>query len=147
MAALAVGGCGGSDDEGMSKEAFSQQANKGCANANKKAASEIEDAFKLPEFANAKSEAEGIRAEVTELVPILIKEAEAEHKSIQGLGSPDEGEAQVQSMLTAYSDWIKKAEASPLKIVIANDIFNNARELAKKYGLAKCGQTPFEVVS
>lgn len=130
----------------MSKAEFVKQANSACKKANEKAASEIRAAFKRPVFVNPKSEAAYIRAEVTQLVPILIREAEAESGSMKGLGTPDEGEEQVQAILAAYSTWIKKAEDVPLKIVIANDMFNQARELAKKYGLEKCGQTPFEVI-
>jgi hypothetical protein len=142
LLALAIAtGCGGSDD--ISKEDFAQQANAACKKANDKAAAEFSKLLAGPEFEEAKSEAAGIRAEVTELVPVLIDEAKTQRSKMEELGLPKDGEAEIEAMLDAYSSWIKKAEASPLKIVIANDIFNQARELAKKQGLQECSLTPF----
>jgi len=141
-----MAGCGGSDDAEVSKQDFVRQGNAICLKINKKAGDEVKKAFEGPELAGASSEGDGIRGEVTVVVPILIAEAEAQHKGLAGIGMPDGQEAEVEAILGAYTTWIKKAEAAPLKIVLGNDIYNNARELAGKAGLEKCRQTPFEVI-
>jgi hypothetical protein len=143
---VAIGGCGGSSDATLSKGQFVRQSNALCLTSNETAAGKIEKALKQPEFANAKSEGEGIRAEVSQLVPILITEAEAQHQGINDLGMPDGQEAEVEAILAAYTAWIDKAKSSPMKIVVANDIYNKARELAGKAGLEKCQQTPFQIL-
>jgi hypothetical protein len=143
---VAIVGCGGSDDAAISQQNFARQSNAICSKINKEAAGEVKKAFEGPELAGASSEGDGIRGEVTVIVPILIAEAEAQHKGLASVGMPDGQEAAVEAILGAYTTWIKKAKTSPLKIVLANDIYNDARELAGKAGLAKCRQTPFEVI-
>jgi hypothetical protein len=145
--ALAFSGCGESDDGNISKQGFARQANAICLSSNKEAAAEIQQAFKRPEFAQAKSAKEVVQIEASHLVPILINEAEAQHKGINNLEVPSGEEEQIDSTLSAYIVWIKLAKEDPVKIVKTNDIFNQARELAEKSGLKKCGQTPFEVAA
>lgn len=148
--ALSLGlliGCGGSDDgsedDGASRQAFIRQANAVCFKANSEAGSKIFESYELPKVKQA-AEAEGINLEVNLYVPILKKDAESQHDGIAALEVPGDEEEKVETLLKAYKDWLKKAEDVPLKVVIANDIYNHARELAGKMGLAKCEQTPFE---
>lgn len=144
--ALALGllvGCGGSDDDGVSKEAFIRQANAVCFKANSEAGSKIFNSYELPKVKQA-GEAEGIDLEVNLFVPILMKDAESQHDGISALEVPSDEEERVETLLTAYKSWLKKANDVPLKVVFANDIYNHARELAGKMGLAKCEQTPYE---
>jgi hypothetical protein len=143
---LLAAGCGsGGGSESVSRKEFAHQANAICSKVNGKAASELQKAYKSPPLNHVKTEAEGIRGEVTILVPILITEAERVSRDIGNLGVPDGEETLVNSMLGAYDAWIKKAKATPLRVVVANDIFNHARELTGKYGLSECGLTPYQV--
>src|SRR4249919_657050 len=58
---VAISGCGGSYDEAISKQDFARQGDALCLKINEKAAGEVQKALNHPEFANAKSEGEGIR--------------------------------------------------------------------------------------
>ncbi len=142
---LLVAGCGGgSDDDGLSVKAFTKQANALCLENNRLTEAELLKAFGKLEDEKL-SPAAMLKREEAVIVPILVDLAETLSTGIGKLEAPSEKETQVETMLSSYETWIKKATASPEKIVATNDIFNNARELAGKYGLAKCEQTPFEV--
>jgi hypothetical protein len=145
--ALALGllvGCGGSDDDdGASREAFIRQANSVCFKANSEAGEKIFKSYELPKVKQA-GEQEGIDLEVNYYVPILMEDAENQHDGIAALEVPSDEEEKVETLLKAYKEWLKKADDVPLKVVFANDIYNHARELAGKMGLAKCEQTPYE---
>jgi hypothetical protein len=145
---LALGllvGCGGSDsnDDGASREAFIRQANAVCFKANSEAGSKIFESYETPEVKQA-TEADAINLEVNLYVPILKKDAQSQHDGIAALEAPSDEEEKVETLLESYKAWLKKADDVPLKIVVSNDIYNHARELAGKMGLAKCEQTPFE---
>jgi hypothetical protein len=147
VAGALVAGCGsGGNEETVRKAAFSRQADGVCLKVNKEAAAELKKAYESPPLSNVKTEAEGIRGEVTVLVPILITQAEAASAGLGKLEAPEGDRSSIDSLQSAYADWIKKAKATPLRIVIANDIFNRARKQAVKYGLAKCGATPFDIL-
>lgn len=137
-------GCGGSDSGGISKEAFTRQANAICVKANKKAGSKLLAAYNLPGVKHSKSEGEAIKLEVTVFVPILIEDAEADLAGIGALDVPSGDEGQIEALLNAYEAWLKKAKGTPFKVVVANDIYNTARELAGKYGLDKCSLSAFQ---
>jgi hypothetical protein len=168
---LFAAGCGGDDDSGASgatgtetaanpesggdsddavasdpaeNEAFQEEANAVCLKSGSKARAAILRAYDTPRLKKASTEAEGIQLEVSLFVPILITDAEARVKGISALEPPSGEEAQVQEILDSYRAWIDKASGTPLKIVIANDVYNEARELSGKFPLVKCGLSPFE---
>ena len=135
-------GCGSGG--GGNKKEFAQQGNAVCVKANTKAGSKVLVAYKRPEFVNSKTHREAINLEVTLFMPILIEDAENQLRGLRALDAPsDEGE-KVEAILTAYENWIDKAQATPLQAVFGANIFNEARELAAKYGLAKCAASPYE---
>jgi hypothetical protein len=136
----------GGSTEAVSPEkvAFSEKANAGCLKSNKKARAEILKELSGPKITRANTEAEAIRFETEVLVPILVTDAESRLKAIGGSSPPIEDQSQVKAILDSLEQWIEKAKATPLKIVVADDIFNEARELAGKYPLVKCGLSPFE---
>jgi hypothetical protein len=142
---LLVAGCGGSgDDEGASRADFVRQANAVCFKANSKAGSSIVSTYDLAKVRESNSESEAIDFEVNLFVPILLKDAESQMEGIAALEVPSGEEEKVEALLGSYKAWVKKADTVPLKIVIANDIYNSAREMAGKMGLDKCEQTPYE---
>jgi hypothetical protein len=158
--ALLAAGCGGgggsgsasgaeggaADAEGSSseKEEFEAQVNPVCEKSNAKTRAAIIHAYGTPAVTSAKNEADAINYEVTIFVPLLIKDAEARLAAIQASEPPSGEEAEVKKIEDAYRAWIQKASNTPLKIVIANNIYNDARELSGKFPLVKCGLNPFE---
>jgi formiminotetrahydrofolate cyclodeaminase len=158
--ALLVAGCGGSDDGGSAsgaeggtasaegsspeKEEFAAEVNPTCEKSNQKTYNAIVHAYGTPKVTKAKTEADAINYEVNIFVPLLIKDAEARLAAIQAATPPSEEEEEVKAIEDAYQAWIHKASNTPLKIVLANDIYNDARELSGKFPLVKCGLSPFE---
>ncbi len=129
------------------KAEFTAQANAICLKSNAKVAPEIVSAYKKAEAEGVDSPAEGREFEATTVVPLVIEDAEAQADGIGALEPPSGEEELVEAILDAYQAWIDKAEADPDKTAQTNDIFDQARELAGKYPLVKCGLSPFEVVS
>jgi hypothetical protein len=142
--AILIAGCGGSDEGSNGGQASVQEVNAACKASDKKAVSEIKKAYRTATANGVSSEREGIQLEASVLVPVLIAEAESQLAAIDSLEVPDGEEAQVRRILDAYRSWIKKAKGTPFKVVVANDVYNHARELVGKYGLRECGLNPFE---
>jgi hypothetical protein len=140
---LLAAGCGGGDEGGDPKE-FARQGNAVCVEGNTKAGSEILAAYASPKLKKAKSEREAINLEVNVFVPILIRDAETQLAGIDSLDMPSGDDEEVEAILNAYKRWLKKAEVTPLQVVLANDIFNDARKMSREYGLVKCADTPYE---
>lgn len=141
---LLAAGCGGGGSSGGSGgDATAQQVDVKCKAANSKVAVQLLNTLRK---AKPKSEQEEIHLEVTQWVPVLIAGAEAELLAIESLEVPEGKQAEVKRILDAYRQWMLKARSRPFKVVVANDVYKQARELAKKYGLADCGEDPFEIM-
>jgi len=143
LVALVVAGCGSSDDGGDS-QTFVKEANLICTKGNEVAGAKIVKAYERPDIKESNSEKDAISLEVSVLVPYLIEDAETQLEGIKGMDAPGGDEEEIEAITTAYEDWIEKAKATPFKIVVANDIYNDARDLNRKYGLKKCAETGFE---
>lgn len=138
-------GCGDSGEaDGPSRAAFVKQVNAVCLKTNKKAAGEILESYERPDVRTASTEKEAIRLEVAIFVPILLEAAKAQLRGIEELEAPGGDEAEVEKIADAYETWIGEAEGAPFQVVIANDVYNDARRLAGKYGLTKCAISAFE---
>lgn len=142
-ASLLAAGCGSSDDGG-DKQTFVKEANALCVKANTVAGEEILEGYDLRKVKDSNSEKEAISLEVTVFVPILIKDAEAQLAGMKELDAPSEDEEKVEEIIASYEKWLNKAKSTPLQVVIASDIFNDTRELSRKYGMVKCVKTPYE---
>jgi hypothetical protein len=148
---LLVAGCGGGgDSSGGGSEpspestAFTAKANAICLKSNAKTSLAIVHAYKKAEAAGVDTEAEGKKLEATVIIPLVVTDAETQSKGISALPAPEGEEEKVKTLLGAYQAWIAKAKSDPAKIAAANDIFNEARTLAGKYPIVKCGLSPFE---
>lgn len=138
-------GCGDGDEaDGSSRKAFVDQVNAVCVKSNKKATREIVKAYERADVRTANTEKEAIRLEVAIFVPVLLEAAKAQVRAIEGLEAPSGDEAEIEDIVGAYETWIDEAEGAPFQVVIANDVYNDARRLAGKYGLAKCAISAFE---
>ena len=144
LAFVAVG-CGGDDDGGgTTVKAFTRQANAICSKNNVVAHEKVLKAFEDPQFAKVKPGPAAIQLEVEVALPPIVAEAEALVREIGALEVPDEKQSEVETLLATYETWIEKTETSPDKVVAENDLFNDARELAGKYGLARCAESLLE---
>jgi hypothetical protein len=136
---------GGDERQSERTRAALRQLNGVCLARNKKAASEFLQAYDDPRVKRANSEREAIDLEVKLFVPILLADAEAQARAIRNTDMPSDGEEQVEAILDAYRGWIDRTKQAPLKSVMANDVYNEARDLARSHGLLECGVSPYEV--
>jgi hypothetical protein len=144
MVFLAPGCGGGGSDSGNSQgsEASIKRANAVCVKSNKAAGAKVLAAYGRPSVGVANSETDAVKLETKIFMPILIEDAEAQLKGLKALEVPAGDE--VGAILSAYEKWLEKATASPRQMVVASDMFNEARKLAGKYGFVKCELTPYE---
>jgi hypothetical protein len=141
-------GCGGSTEQKptlIGDRVFVGQANEICAKANGEAGSAILEAYDLREIKKSSLEGEAVDFEETIFAPILIKDAVAMRDGIGRLEVSSDDEAKVEALLEAYESWVEAAKASPHDVVIASDVFSEARRLARGYGLVQCATSPYEI--
>jgi hypothetical protein len=143
LAALAAG-CGG-EDESAARAALLRRLNASCLVHNRVAAAQILKVYDNPRVKRANSERRAINLEVSLFAPIVLADAEAQARAVRSVDMPSGDEEPLNAILDAYRAWIERAKRSPLRTVVANDVYNEARELARGYGLVKCGLSPFEV--
>jgi hypothetical protein len=133
-AALVVAGCGSSDS--ISKAEFIKKADAVCKKGEEEVQKDFGAFAKTHE--NVKKPTEADYAELVDAV--LVENVEDEVDAIRALGAPEGDEKEVEAMLKAREDSIKKAQANPKAVIRGNeDIFGEASKLAKAYGLKECG--------
>ena len=137
-------GGGGAEAASTGKAAFTAKANAICLKSNTKTKAELFRAYKAAEAKGIDSEREGKELEANVILPIVVADAEAQADGIRALDIPSGDEEQVEAILAAYQDWIDRAKQDPQKTSEAGETFSDARELAGKYPLVKCGLSPFE---
>jgi hypothetical protein len=139
-------GCGGGEDgEGSVDGGLARQGNAACAKVNRRASAELLKAYNSEPIRTAASAREAIRLETRMLLPIFIRSAGSLASAFRALAPTAEDSRQIASIVSAYDDWSEEANKAPREVVLRNDIFNEARRLAARYGLARCAQSPFEV--
>jgi hypothetical protein len=143
--ALIVAGCGGGSDStestsSLTKAEFVKKGNTLCAKGSK----EIEEGFeKFGKEHGFSKEKEPSKAELEEAVEtVLIPKIRKEIESIRALGTPAEEGAEAEAVLDAAEEALEKGEEDPnlmLKEESAGP-FAKANELAREFGLSKCGE-------
>jgi hypothetical protein len=111
-----------------------------CAAATKNLTPDIEAAFRAAERSGSKKSGTALEAEI--ILPLLVRAVNSELHSIGALEAPSGDSVEVNALLTAYRAWLAKANTNPVGVVESNDMFNEARRLADKYGAAKCARSP-----
>lgn len=61
-------------------------------------------------------------------------------EELDALGAPSGDEEQVDAIVEAFEVALEEAEADPASVVPGSDPFDEADELAGKYGLEECGE-------
>ena len=131
LAAAAIG-CGGDDDEALTKAQFLKQGNAICKKGNK----EIDKAAKKTFTSNKRPST----AEITKFAEdTLIPSVEEQISGIRDLNPPSADEDQVDSILDEAESALDKTKADPSIFANEkNDPFKKANQDAKAYGLTEC---------
>lgn len=124
----------------LAKAEFVKRGNEICARASKR----FEDAFALLVQANeatTKSKAlsrSALRDAAEELfIPTVARQLE----ELRSLGPPSGEEEEVDEMLSAAEEALAESEADPTLLMVEGaGPFEEANELAREYGLQRCGE-------
>ena len=135
-AALFMLGCGG-DSASITKAEFTKQAEAACKK-NEEALQKDFQAF-VKKHSNV---TEPTEADYAELVgDVFVGNIEAEMKELRAIEIPSGDEKQVEALLDAREESLKKAEAEPEEAITKSEnVFGKASKLAKAYGLEACSQ-------
>jgi hypothetical protein len=136
VAALFVLGCGGGSAS-ISKAEFTKEAEAACKK-NEEALQKDFQAF-VKKHSNV---TEPTEADYTELVDVVfVGNIEAEMKELRAIEIPNGDEEQVEALLDAREESLKKAEAESEEAITKSEkVFGKASTLAKEYGLEACSQ-------
>jgi hypothetical protein len=130
--ALLVSGCGGSDDEALSKSAFVKQGNAICQEATEEREKMLADFVKTADPNGNKEELQ--EKAVTQILPIYEEAA----VKIEDLGAPAGDEAKVEAIVDAMEEAAAKVEANPQSAAVGDLPFRKANKAAESYGLKAC---------
>jgi hypothetical protein len=133
----------GAANPAIAKAAFIEQANAICTENKERTTARLEDAYAVQRPGMVESPRSLEETEVSVIVPILVTGVEAEAGEIRALGVPSGYKDQLSEVLGAFQAWIDEAQSNPRKVVRSNDVYNEARKLARDNGLADCGKSPF----
>ena len=130
-AAVAIG-CGGSDDDNLTKAEFLQQGNAICKKGNQeidKAANKTFEKGKEPS-----------KAQITKFAEdTLIPSVEEQVSGLRDLNPPSADEDQVNKILDEADSALDETKDAPAIFAANEDPFKKANQLANQYGLTECG--------
>lgn len=132
-AALALGGCGSSDDssseEGLTKDEVIAKADDICTSYNNQFKEKVKD---IPADA---SDAEATKFVSTVAVPLYKEEL----TDLQAIDPDPSVAAEWDALTSALGSDLAAVEADPRLALSTDTAFPNATRLAKKFGLKVCG--------
>ena len=142
LAVLALGGCGGDDEnddfspvvaEPLSKVEFLREADRICFASE----SRIEAAADDLATGRGRPDPDDVeRVAISIVVPAL----ESEVRAIRAIGAPDGDERDVEAILAATEDGIAAIEADPRGLLDGVPVsLRRAQRLAEAYGSRQCG--------
>jgi len=143
IVAIAIVGCGESDDSGvtvetgaLAKSQFIKQADKICekelAIFERKIAAFLKENEGEPPQDSPKRAADALEA-------IIAPSFERQIEEVSDLGAPEGDEEQISSILISMQEALDRGRSDPLKFVNSKDPFASARKQAKEYGFQTCG--------
>jgi hypothetical protein len=132
LAATAAIGCGGSDDDSLTKAEFLKQGNAICAKGNKeidKAANKTFEKGQQP-----------TKAQITKFAEdTLIPSVEEQIDGLRDLSPPSADEDKVNAILDEAESALDETKDDPSIFAANKDPFKKANQLANQYGLTECG--------
>jgi hypothetical protein len=130
-----LAGCGGGDDEAVTKAEFIERADAIC----KKNTKERSDAYSA--FLKEQKTGRPSKQESEELVvKVGLPAVQAELKSLSDLPKPEGEEKKIGAILAALEKGVRKIEADPGKAIeLSLEWFRQFETMAVDYGFDECG--------
>jgi hypothetical protein len=132
--ALAVvgAGCGGGDEDTLTKAQFIQQSDAICAKGNKRIDAAAKDVFTTKQQPS--------KAQLTTFATdTLIPDAQGQVDDVRALNEPSEDEDQVNAWLDSAQAELDKGKEDPLYMT-SEKSFSETNKLGKQYGFKVCSQ-------
>jgi hypothetical protein len=138
LLAAGCGGGGGGDTASISKAEFVKKANSICARTGKQVTSQF--AAFVASYGGKEPEGDALKAAQKKIVEtILAPNKRSEIEQLRKIGTPTDGEAQVESIVGGLERGIEEAEAQPTLAVTGKvKSFVDAERQAGEYGLTGC---------
>lgn len=134
--ALVLAGCGGGDDEGLSKADYVAQADAICQKADDASSKELTAASqKLGENPTPEQQAEVVTS-------VLLPSIETQLKDLKALGRPKGEEDAADALYESLGNAVEKGKSDPSALISASggeSPFADANAKAKALGLKVCG--------
>lgn len=138
VAALAFG-CGGDDDDSLTKAEYRKQANALCLQGNDQKDNAIREGFEDPKKAGITAKGEAGTIEV--LTELALPPIVAMTEELKELGGPEGEEEKAEEMVEAIEAEIDEIEANPKAVATGSGgEFNEANKLADELGLESCAK-------
>jgi hypothetical protein len=138
LVVLAIGvGCGGGDDDSLSKADFVKQADEICARKEAEKNKKLEASFQQL----GKEGKSGKQAEEELVTDAALPPISEMTEELKDLGAPSGEEDQADAMVEAFEAEIEKIEDDPASVINeTGGEFAKANQLAKQMGLKVCSQ-------
>jgi hypothetical protein len=134
--ALIAGGCGGGDEESLTRAEFIEQADAICTESSK----QIEREYRA--FAEGGARKGGIsKAEGQEVgQEILLPNVQSRVEELRELNPPEADEDQITAMLDALEAGVEEGRENPKSLFSGDYPLEEANKMAQEYGFKACGR-------
>lgn len=132
--ALAIGGCGGGDDDeaSLTKAQFTRQANAICDKSNDERVAEFRARMSVTGLSNDQERVEAVQEAFIAPFEEMVGE-------LEDLSPPEGDEEKVEAIFTEMEQGVDDLEKDPLVVFEGEEkMFDKANELASDYGLTSC---------
>ncbi|MDQ2622698.1 MAG: hypothetical protein M3Y45_06620 [Actinomycetota bacterium] len=128
--AFVATGCGGSDDEGPTKDEFIAQADKVCEEGNKAIQAKVADQF---------GDEQPSKKQITEFVTgTYVPEFQNQVDELREIEPPADDQETWDSLVDALQEGVDKIKEDPNQVLTGSPL-QGAAEQAQEYGFKVCG--------
>jgi hypothetical protein len=129
---LVAAGCGGGDDDTLTKAQFIKQADAICKKGNKRIDAAAQDIFT--------GQQQPSKAQLTTFATdTLIPDVQRQVDEVRALNEPSEDEDQVNAFLDSAQSELDKGKENPLYMTSSKS-FSETNQLGQQYGFKVCSQ-------
>jgi hypothetical protein len=138
VSGLVAFGCGGSDEESISKAAYVKQGNEICEEAREQKEDDVMATLaKRGDDAGLMNRAESEAMFTDDVLPAVTQMIDG----LVGLGEPDPGAEEAEAMIAAFEAGVDEYEANLAKTLrVGNEPMEEAQDLATDFGLKACSE-------
>ncbi len=139
LAAFAVAGCGGSDEDSLTKAEFIKQADAICAKGDAAREKVVQAAIKEEE--NGEQGPQGDAAGEEFVLDIALPPLAKMVEELGELGEPTTGGETANKIVTGFEEGVELIENEPLRVLEAKvDPWDEPKELGRDYGMKQCSE-------